>query len=275
MFNLNFACCGRRGRTADINVSNKADAEEKGSLLTPRLNRNQRDLIDKCVDCFGCCGGRCSRTKWCIGLLIYALITFLFFPREPVWDVKYLKLANFSLHALRSLPDTSKPAVFQLIVQAQASNPNLIGASTLPGDFWVHYADQSGKEHLIGHAGVRPLSIPGGTSVFPGGSAGSTMVTVDVEIVVMKALGMQMLEELLKTQFQLRLRVDGSVRAGSVAFKFYPIQANVECFVRANVGESMTVDKLISSAMKEDASLPPTEFSEKRCSYGYGLSKWR
>merc|ERR1712232_176899 len=132
-----------------------------------------------------------------------------------------------------------------------ANNPNLIGATTLPGTFNVFY-----KDDLLGTAGVRPLTIPG---------RGSTNLTVDVSIKgVSPIMGMRMVQELLDNKYQLRLSVQGFVTAcvGPLRAK-----AHAECDLRADISPFLHLSEQQEELARVEGTFPSTEFSERKCAY--------
>eukprot|EP00401_Gymnodinium_catenatum_P079840 CAMPEP_0117497448 /NCGR_PEP_ID=MMETSP0784-20121206/21188_1 /TAXON_ID=39447 /ORGANISM="" /LENGTH=331 /DNA_ID=CAMNT_0005292471 /DNA_START=73 /DNA_END=1068 /DNA_ORIENTATION=+ len=319
-------CCVRTGSSpmcVDPDDSNtETDQIDYGSYVKATL------LIERTKDFSQeeaqvCCGGR-RKWYWATGLGLWAVVTFLFLPRNPTWEVKELTFKDFTIPALRTtslvaadtedcpkddpcgealakgcsqcphpamdndgclcrgmpvsfdnprgffgglsdfISHLDDGAIITMTLQSivDAYNPNFIGASTLPGTFNVYY-----KNDLLGQAGVRPLTIPGGTSIV-GGAQGTTNLTVDVRVTgVSPVLGMEMLQEILETGYQMRLRVTGFVTA--VAGPLH-VKARAECDLRTNITAYMDFS---SQALKKYSagSFPATTFTERHCFYSYGL----
>lgn len=110
-------------------------------------------------------------------------------------------------------------------------NPNLVGASTQNGTFQVFY-----KDKLLGDGDVKPLTVP---------PLGSTKVGVDIAIKgVSVIVGMEMMQELVRSGWKLRVDVHGTVVifVGQVE-----VDASSQCAMTSDVSDYMeTRERLFS-----------------------------
>eukprot|EP00928_Gymnodinium_smaydae_P046920 TRINITY_DN31286_c0_g1_i1.p1 TRINITY_DN31286_c0_g1~~TRINITY_DN31286_c0_g1_i1.p1 ORF type:complete len:383 (-),score=67.94 TRINITY_DN31286_c0_g1_i1:100-1248(-) len=184
----------------------------------------------------------------CLGLVVSALLGVALYPKEPHWEVLNLQIEHMDIPAfdswsgiVHSLSGNSSAISMALLTTVQASNPNLIGATALPGTFNIEYDKVTiGKAATVEQA-IGPLS--------------SVVMKVRVMVDdVPGKLGIAMLHAMEFDNEQLPILVKGSVIAKVWDFKVVTkIMCDLHCDVR---------------------DLPAkTKFTKKVCTYTYDLPK--
>lgn len=125
-----------------------------------------------------------------------------------------------------------------LVVETMIHNPASVGATAQGGIMNIQYRGQ-----VIGAAAIQPISI---------GPKGSALLTADVAVdKVPEQIGMRMLQDILSSNFQLPIQIDGSALAICG-----PLQ--VHCIVHCDL-------------LTDVSALPAAEFSRKSCTYNYAV----
>ncbi|CAJ1394311.1 unnamed protein product [Effrenium voratum] len=226
------ACLGQRASAGDLEAGSVTSPIEGIVVDWPDASPKKADNGEKPLPRRRCCRSRrCLISLACgsISLVAGVVMSFLFWPRDPSWDLVKLEvvtpdalmeLVMFAAGGMQGDENTTFPEV-KFYAEAEVHNPNLLGGEADPGDIQVFF-----KGRRIGYAGNEP------TWVSPHSTG---MVGVNSTILLNYHLFQDLMHEAVVNELKLTLQVRGGAWVtGPFGVRLF---IQLECDVLVSVDE--------------------------------------
>ena len=180
---------------------------------------------------------RCCRSRRClislacgsISLVAGVVMSFLFWPRDPSWDLVKLEvvtpdalmeLVMFAAGGMQGDENTTFPEV-KFYAEAEVHNPNLLGGEADPGDIQVFFRGQN-----VGDARSQPMTMSPQSTRIVGANS-----TIRLNYHLFQA----MTNEVLMNELKLTLQVSGGAWVtGPLGVRLF---IKIECDIHTSVDQ--------------------------------------